>query len=409
MLKAGPKSILTLIAVFALCTCIDPYEPVLRGYESLLVVDGLITNENSSYTVRLSRTMQEQDAVPMKVTGATVYITDEDSFTTYLIDMGNGEYMTDVSEFQGSVGKTYILHIITPYGSEYESDPCSMYSVPEIDSIYFKKDQELTNNGTESQDGIRIFLDSKEGDIDRYYRWDFEETWKFKVPNPKKYDYIDENTFLLTDSVNEYCWKSRKSDEVLIQSVYSGQPGRIEKEPLMFIAPEKSDRLLIQYSILVSQYSISKKEFDFWNNLKRVNESGEDIFASQPFPVISNVHNITNPGEQVLGYFQVSAVNQKRMTIPFSDIVGLNLPFYNNKCVRLELAPEDIPMPQFADPLTWDGLYELYCIKSDYYFVEPKFVSGTSELEKMVFARPECADCAITGTLIKPDFWVDLY
>ncbi len=42
MLKPGPKSIFILIAVFVLCTCIDPYSPNLRGYDSLLVVDGPI-------------------------------------------------------------------------------------------------------------------------------------------------------------------------------------------------------------------------------------------------------------------------------------------------------------------------------------------------------------------------------
>jgi hypothetical protein len=50
----------------------------------------------------------------------------------------------------------------------------------------------------------------------------------------------------------------------------------------------------------------------------------------------------------------------------------------------------------------------MYCITSDYYFVEPQYSGGTNNLEKMVFARPECADCTITGTITKPDFWVDL-
>jgi len=372
-----------------------------------LVVDGLITDENSSYTVKLSRTIQEQNAMPGKLSDATVYITDEIENSTYLTGMGDGIYRTDSIGFKGIVGKTYILHIVTHEGNEYESEPCLMQSVPEIDSLYFTKDQELVNNGTETLNGIRIFLDSKKGDNNKYYRWDFEETWKFKVPTPKKSDYIDEDTFVPVDMVNEYCWKKRKSDEVTIHSAYSEQAERIEKQPVFFIATDKSDRLLMQYSILVRQYSISKKEYDFWDNLKRVNESGNDIFAIQPFPVISNIHNLDNPNEQVLGYFQVSAVKQKRKNILLNDIVGLNLPFYHYPCERIELALSDVPWPKFAPPLTWDGLYSMYCITSDYYFVEPKYIQGTNELEKMVFARPECADCAVTGSLVKPDFWID--
>ena len=408
MLRVGPRSIITLIAVFTLCTCIDPYTPKLVGYESLLVVDGLITDENSSYTVRLSRTMQEQNAVPDKLSDATVYITDETNNNTYLEGVGDGRYKTDSLVFKGIVGKTYTLHIITPEGEEYESDPCLMQFVPEIDSIYFTKDQEVINNGTETLEGIRLMLDSEKGDNNTYYRWDFEETWKFKVPNPKKFDYVDEDTMIPVAGVNEYCWKRRKSDELLIHSFYSEQNERIERKPILFIATNKTDRLLIQYSIMVRQYSISKNEYDFWDNLKNVNETGSDIFATQPFPVISNVHNINNPQEKVLGYFQVSAVKQKRKNIALSEIVKLNLPYYNDPCERIELAPEDVPMPIFAPPLTWDDLYRIFCITSDYYFVEPKYNQITNELIKMVFSRPECADCEITGSLEKPDFWVDL-
>ncbi len=36
------------------------------------------------------------------------------------------------------------------------------------------------------------------------------------------------------------------------------------KSPICFIASEKSDRLLIQYCIQVSQYAISEKEYEFW-------------------------------------------------------------------------------------------------------------------------------------------------
>jgi hypothetical protein len=163
----------------------------------------------------------------------------------------------------------------------------------------------------------------------------------------------------------------------------------------------------MQYSILIRQYSISKKEYDYWDNLKRINESGDDLFATQPFPVISNIHNINDPLEQILGYFQVSAVKEKRKDIPFSDVVDLGLPVYTYPCERIEMAPEDYPRSPYSPPLTWDDLYEMYCITSDYYFVEPKYKGTSGQLDKLVFARPECANCELTGTFSKPDFWID--
>ena len=409
MLKLGHKSVVTLVALFLLCTCIDPYSPKLTGYSTILVVDGLITDANTSYTVKLSRTFQAQNSILDGVSDATVSISDNAENTYYLINKGRGVYKTDSLAFAGTIGRTYILHVLTHDGEEFESDPCLMQSVPEIDSIYFAWDQQIINNGTQTQDGVGIYLDSKEGDNNQYYRWAFDETWKFKVPYPKKFNFnmADSSITSVTD-IKEYCWKNKKSDGILIHSIYAGEATRIKNEPIFFIATDQSDRLLIQYSILVSQYSISKKEYDFWNNLKQINESGEDIFAKQPFTVISNIKNVNDPSERVLGYFQVSAVKQKRKYISFTDIVGLNLPVYHSQCERLVKEPNDYPNAFLAPPPTWDDLYSMFCVTSNYYFVEPMYSSGTDMLQKMVFAKPDCADCELTGTRNKPDFWVDL-
>ncbi len=415
MLKAGLKAIFVFIIVIALYTCIDPYTPKLRGYNSLLVVDGLITNANTSYTIKLSRTFQDQNSNPSMVTGADIFITDDAGNSSHLINKGNGIYATDSIEFIGAIGRTYVLHIVTQEGEEYESDPCLLQSVPDIDSIYFGKDMQLVNNGTESQEGVSIYLDSKGGDNNQYYRWTFDETWKFKVPDPKTFNYVinpndpDNPFFIPIESVNDSCWKSSQSGEILIRSVNEGEPGKIEKQPISFIATAISDRLLIQYNILVKQYSISKEEYEFWNNLKQVNESSGDIFAKQPFEVKSNLRNVNNPEERVLGFFQVSAEKQKRKDIIFNDVVGLDLPFYQVKCERFVKERGEFSLGPGAPPPTWDDVYKIFCINSDYYFVEPLYFPGTvNKLEYLVFARPECANCELSGTRTRPDFWVDL-
>ena len=407
MLKVGPKSIIILVAVFILCTCIDPYSPKLGAYQALLVIDGLITDANTSYTVKLSKTFKEQNSIPLTVTDATVYITDNAGNSNYFINKGKGIYKTDSIQFEGVIGRTYILHVSTNEGNEYESKPCLMQSVPDIDNVYFAKDQELTNNGTQSQEGIRIFLDSKTAEGSQNYRWTFEETWKFKVPTPKKFDYINDSTIVPVDVIKEYCWKSRISNEILVYSNYSGEAVPVKKEPIYFIGTDQSDRLLIKYSILVKQYSISKEEFDFWNNMRQIDASGGNIFAKQPFSVSSNLYNINNSSEQVLGYFQVSAVKEKREEISFSDIGNLNLPVYHYPCARIEMAPKDYPWPPYSAPLTWDDLYEMYTT-SGYAFCEPIYNPGTFVLQKMVFSLPLCANCELTGSVKKPDFWIDL-
>jgi hypothetical protein len=394
-----PRSVFILMAIFTLCTCIDPYTPKFAESKSLLVVDGQITDENSSYEVKLTKTFQYLDAPPVPVQYANVYITDNSGNNIHLSDEENGIYKTDSSVFRGLVGRNYVLHIVTIDGKEYQSDTCLMHVVPDIESIYFVKDQELANNGTESDDGIRIFLSTRPADSNVSFRWDFVETWKFQVPLPKRYDYISETEIVPVKKIKMTCWKSIKSSRVQIDYINPGQADRVLNEPIYFIASDKSDRLMLQYSILVKQYSVSKSEYKFWKDLKKVNDSGGDIFASQPFSIVSNIHNLNDPKEKVLGYFRVSAVKKKRLNISFSEIVRLNLPFYyNTGCIRFEEAAVS----------SFDKLYQIYCINSDYAFVEPLYNGDTGKLESLVFARPECADCELTGTSIEPDLTSDL-
>lgn len=405
MLKAVTKIFLIFFLALILYKCVDPYVPELKGYESILVVEGLITDENSAYTVKLSRTVQDQDTVPEAVSDAIIYISDDNSGNFYLKNAGNGLYKTDSIEFRGAVGKTYTLHIQTGEGNFYKSEPYTMEAVSDIDNIYYARDQEIGNSGTVMNEGLRIFLDSR-GGINKYYRWEYEETWKFKVPYPKKFDYVNENIIVPIPDIKEYCYKMRKSQEIVIYSSYDGKSDRVEGQKISFIDPKKSDRLLLQYSVLMKQYSVSGKEYDFWYNMKQINEKGGSIYSLQPFPVISNIHNLNNPEERVLGYFQVSAVKEKRKFITFSEISGMNFPIYRNSCKRVEMAPKDYPRSLYSPPLTWDDLYGMYST-SGYYFVEPFYKAGTEVLEKMVFAKPECANCELTGTKTKPDFWID--
>jgi hypothetical protein len=411
MLKAGTKSVLIVIIVTTLCTCIDPYFPKLDKYESLLVIDGLITDANRSYTVQLSRTFQEQNSTPAYVSGATVFISDNTGGKNYLTYEGNGIYKTDSTVFRGIIGRTYVLHILTVENDEYESEPCTLLSVPEIDSIYIARDQKLINNQTESVEGVSIYLDSKGGDNDQYYRWTFDETWKIQVPYPKLYNYKkgedpDKPIFIPVEDVKEICWKHRKSDGILIRSVNEGQKPMIESQPVSFIATKESDRLLLQYSILVTQYSLSKNEYEFWNNLKQVNETGSDIFARQPYSVMSNIHNLKNQAEKVLGFFQVSAISQKRKNISYGDVALMGLHFYTYPCQIWEFEPGDFETLCRCPPKTWDDVYWYLSIMSDYAFIKPRYEGfSTDVLLKMVFTREECSDCTLAGSHVKPDFW----
>jgi hypothetical protein len=233
------------------------------------------------------------------------------------------------------------LQILTNDGKEYRSDECMMLPVPSIDSVYYEKGEEITGNLGESSSGLKILLNSANTNKgnNQYFRWTFEEAWKFLVPIPQKYKckmVLNEETYIFEQvPVKEICWRRSQSEEILINSIQSGQNKFIKRQEIHFIDPVKSDRLTQQYSILVKQYSISKKEYDFWSDLKKVNDSGGDIFASQPYTVKGNVHNVNDAAETVLGYFEVSAVSRKRIFITAHDLDQFYLPHYKAIALRL--------------------------------------------------------------------------
>jgi len=383
--------------IFAIGTCTDPYYPHLDKYQSVLVVEGLVTDEKVPYEVRLSRTFQSIDSIPEIINDAIIHISDETGNMTSLKYSGDGIYKTDSALFCGELGKTYTLHIETGDGNKYQSQPCVMLPAADIDSVYFNREEIIDNIRGKISAGIMIYLDIEDNnEYGRYFLWEYEETWKFSLPYPRRYEYIN-GAFIKLDTVREYCWKSNKSGEILILSELPDQEYSGKKVPITFIASDESDRLTDRYSILIKQYSISQKEFDFWHNLKQVNEDGGNIFDTQPFPVLSNIYNTDDPEEKVLGYFEVSSVKERRIFIIPEDLKELDLPGFNYNCLKYVVAPSD-----YKPPMSYDEIYEGFMAHEGIVFVE------LIDNEKVVFVQEECSDCSIVGTLTKPEFWDDL-
>ncbi len=409
--KRNSLFILLVLLLPFVSRCISPYTPELGTYKPLLVVEGLITDENRPYAIRLSYSMQKNDSTIPGISDATVYITDDQGNTAHFSNSGRGIYRTDSLEITGSAGHAYQLHIELSDGRIYNSNACTLFPVPDIDSVYFAKDQQLSNDQTQLKDGVSVFLDSRPGSGGQYFlRWDYEDTWKFKVPDPVKYVYINSNQILKipTEEVKEYCWKSGSPSELLIRAMSGNASGRIVKQPIKFIVPDESDRLSVRYSIIVNQYSLSEEEYNYWNDLKKLNDVGSDIFGSQPFEVLGNIKNVSDPSEKVLGYFQVSAVSKKRIYIDYGDIYSYNLPGFHYDCTSFLMrpGPGDLNM-NTGFPYTWDQYYSYISKNYPYNFVRPVYFNLQDSIIYLVFTMPACSDCELSGSFTKPSFWTD--
>jgi hypothetical protein len=164
--------LLALSLVF-LNACIDTFDPKLVGDRNQLVFDGVLTDEPTQSSFKLSYSAgynNKESIYERNVNSAKVWIIDSKNVRTDCEFLGNGSFVTPKS-FRGQIGNSYTLHILND-GVEFISNPEPMKSTPPIEKIY--SDFKLYGPGQSSKfrGYHNIYLDTKDpiqkGD---YYRW----------------------------------------------------------------------------------------------------------------------------------------------------------------------------------------------------------------------------------------------
>ena len=351
-------------------SCVREFDPGIETNQELLVVEGMITDQDRSNRIILSKSTKIGMPVgETPVSGAIVTIADENGYITTLTESPAGTYSTDSTLFRGRIGGSYSLNIKINE-RVYETDFIEMKPVPDIGSLYYEK--VIFSNSRDTTDideGCRIYLDSYDpSGACLYYRWDYNETWEYVIP------------YAVT---NKVCWVSERSREILIRKTSLYSQARIEKFPVLLITNE-SDRLKETYSILVRQYSLNEEEFSFWEKIKNVSENVGNLYDVTPVAIKGNIRCCNDPGETVLGYFSVSAVSEKRLFI-HDHFFGL--PHFMTYCATDTL----------SGMLPETGLNSEYWVIEDFGDEIPPFW--------VITTYKECADCSTRGTRARPLYW----
>ncbi len=95
-----------------------------------------------------------------------------------------------------------------------------------------------------------------------------------------------------------------------------------KKAPLNFVSSE-TRRLHYRYSLLVRQMALSKKAFWYWDELAKNLQSKGNLFDTQPSLTPSNICNVNDEDELVIGYFSISGATEKRIFV--EDIPDLEV------------------------------------------------------------------------------------
>ncbi len=391
--------LITLILIVN--SCIEPFDATIGDYKDLLVVEGSISNENKSHYIMLTHSASNIDEPIKYEQGASVAIKDDLGNKVMLNEVSPGIYKTDSLQFQGVMGRVYTLIINASDGKRYESEPCLMNQPSRIDSVYPIPAKGWDSEGMEKE-GIDILIDATgNAEGESYLRWTYDEDWKFEIRYPVKYIIFSNDSAMSIDPENVTCWKSDVSKEIMIHSFQNQINQTVKGRQLYFISTSDNDRVSIRYSTLIRQYSISKKEYEFWNKLKESTENVGDIFGKQPFSISGNVNSIDDPKEPVLGYFQVGGVTSKRIYINESYVFENDLPPWdiNNGC----------PADSFlVDGVTFKSSYQIYetlVLPGTRSLVEPIYDPTGKIMLGLMLTYPDCGDCTRTGDINPPPFW----
>ena len=369
------RKILLLLILLTAGSCVTQFIPETNNVKDFLVVQGLITDQNSRYQVKISSSSPlDVNFFYSPIRGCNVYITDDIGNQYLLKETLAGLYVSDSLKFRGVVGREYILHI-TSYNHSYESKPMKMQPVPPIDSVY----AEVVNSDTyalgQIVPGYQIYVDTHDPEKKcNYYRWDFNETWEFRIP------------YFYETIVNRICWKTANSDKIFVKNTSVLTEDRVSKFALNFVTTE-TDRLKVKYSFLVRQFSLNQEEYNYWDALQRITENVGGLYDIVPMSVESNINCTDSPAEKVLGFFSVSSMASKRIFIK-NTLTGFS-DFYSN-------CPSDT-----ISSLQSDGFLNIF----NWVIAEFNVGPPPGGNRYVLTNRKECADCTLSGSNVMPLYW----
>ncbi len=386
---------------FILNSCVESINVDSNVFENAIVIEAIITNEFKHHQINLSRTLELNKKEPSPEINAEVKIIDG-SQTVYLFNEDTpGKYISS-SEFAAEAGTTYQLFITTNTGDSYTSNPLTLTNETQIGDVNSKSE---TNDGVL---GVSIYANSFDpSGNSRYYRYEYEETYKIVAPFWSKLDAIvtspTEYGTIPREKEERVCYGSASSTGIIQTETSGFSEDRVTQKRVRFI-PVDDFIITHRYSILVKQYVQSLESYTYFKTLKELSGSENLLSQNQPGFISSNIFSVNNTNEKVLGFFDVSSVSSKRIFFNFRDLFSApqRLPPYFVSCEYY--APLDNNSRTSLIEAIRSGDYKYYRLNDLGIEGVPPLVPDRGPY---VFVIPECGDCTTVGTNVVPDFWIE--
>lgn len=380
-------------------SCKKPYAPtIIATNNNYLVVEGFVNSGSDSTLFRLSRTIKLSDkSTPKPELNALITVESDQNNSYSLQEAGNGVYSSAPLNLPASA--KYRVRIKTLDGKEYLSDYTEAKTTPDIDSVSYKV----------QDNGIQFYVTSHDPqNKTRYYRWDFDETWKYISLYRSFYKLGSDGypTFRVAynadDNIYE-CYKTDQSHQVLLGSSAKLGQDVISMQPIDFI-DASSGKISFGYSVLLRQYALTAEGFAYWQNVKKNTEQLGSIFDAQPSTLQGNIHCTTDPKEPVIGYISTSSFTSKRIFIDHYNI-SLFTPSYLAPPSQDECVAGYIPI----DPIdSYQNRLNNTFGRGDTVLINAVQPRGAPAIIGYTYAAKECVDCRAKtpfGTNKIPSYW----
>ena len=395
-------------ALLAAAACVYPYEvDIDYNGELPLVIEGDI-HVGGITTVRLSYVQPfNTSSADAKGAYGVGYIEGEDGTRIYQYDpyVQMPDYPIDGMDpihysFPSEVltfhtedlptTQKYRLHLETfdlekgSVSNTFESEWLTPLPAPTIDGLSYSHHPEYE----ELWVGLSMHCHGS-----HYFRWTFSETWEYHSDIPTSYEYkpYRKQVGLYDGPTLYYCWNSANSSQINIFSTANQTEDRFE-ELAFYTIPLNNRRLQVLYRIKVQLEALSENAYNYWYNIQQNSEGQGSIFSPTPSEMASNIHCISDPSIQVMGY--LNAAVQAEATMYYDN----ELNDYYKPGRRMNLFEQQVSVSQLDSMAFW--------YRQGYLPYQAVYETMSADPTHYMWGLKQCIDCReLGGTKTKPADW----
>lgn len=376
------KFSLMITLALVISSCIEPFHAEIDDEPKLISIEGSLIKGSPWQRVVVSRTTSLSNPRYNPVQGCIVRVVDEENQVFTYEEHTDGVYILMIPDDELIPGRRYKLQIITPEGDEYESESVVLQKGVEIDSLYYNIEERVESYSGSELKGLQFYVDIEASDsASRFFRWKIEETYEYTSAGPIDFYYYDLTFEPVTpeDIWAVYrCWITEEIQGIFLSNTINLTMNEKKRIPLHYVSTE-TDRLKIQYSLLLHQYPVDEDAYNYFMQNKTATEGSGELYTRQPQQPLTNIYNVNNPAERVLGYFWLSSRTSTRIITKRPNELMVRDHFY--------------PIQPFNMEDHGTGPFPLYIMLDE--------ASGIR-----MTGSPYCFDCRRRGgTTTRPDYW----